>query len=659
MSNRADYSAPIHAFLAESESSILGKLTANSAHNVELPQRNAWIDEITILKEQLRAYPEGHLFLEFSIPRMGKRADAIAIIQGAIFVIEFKVGAASYHSSDRAQTIDYALDLRNFHEGSHQANLIPVLLATAAPSTEEPMTFGIGGMTSCVAGNRTELTGIIEYALSQIEAQGVPPIDVEAWITSSYKPTPTIVEAAQALYRDHDVKEISRSDASAKNLSETTDEIATIIASAKATGKKAICFVTGVPGAGKTLAGLSVTTSQMNHAEDEHAVFLSGNGPLVKVLRTALARDMRDRDEVSLKDAQRKTNAFIQNIHHFRDESLESKNPPADHVVVFDEAQRAWDRDHTVKFMSQKRGQPDFDASEPEFLIEVLDRHSDWCVIIALIGGGQEINSGEAGLQEWFLALKKRFQGWEVYHSNLMTSDEYAGDLDFVGLVEGLDSHPREALHLGVSVRSFRAGRLSEFVHHLIDNEPKKARDCYESIREKYPVFLTRDLAFARAWLREKAKGNELSGLIASSGGRRLKPEGVDVKVEIEPEHWFLNGPEDVRGCQYLEQVATEFDIQGLELDWAGICWDADLRRNEGEWVFRRFRGTAWQQIKKPVDQQYLLNAYRVLLTRARQGMVIFVPKGDSRDPTRPPEFYDPIAEYLESTGIRLLDKSD
>jgi hypothetical protein len=228
----------------------------------------------------------------------------------------------------------------------------------------------------------------------------------------------------------------------------------------------------------------------------------------------------------------------------------------------------------------------------------------------------------------------------------------HAGDLDFDRLVEGLDSHPRNALHLGVSVRSFRAGRLSEFVHHLIDNEPAKARECYLAIRSKYPIVMTRNLEEARNWLRAHARGNELSGLTASSGGRRLKPEGIDVKAEIEPEHWFLNGPEDVRGCQYLEQVATEFDIQGLELDWACVAWDADLRRDSGHWGFRRFSGTNWQSVNQPVKQQYLLNAYRVLLTRARQGMVIFVPCGSLDDLTRLPEFYQPIADYLDSAGI-------
>lgn len=655
MAQRAYYSSAVGAFLEESNDSILGKLTTASTYNVELPQRNAWLEEVRILRDQLRYFPEAYLFLEFSIPRMGKRADAVLICGGVIFLIEFKVGACQFLSADRAQALDYALDLKHFHEGSHDASIVTVLIATSAPKPARAMCFSKGEVAPCIDCSRTGLDQIISSTLKCPAGEEVAPIDPAVWVQTDYKPTPTIVEAAQALYRNHDVAEISRSDASAKNLSDTASEITRIIAAAKRDQEKVICFVTGVPGAGKTLAGLSVTTSLMNHESDEHAVFLSGNGPLVKVLRTALARDLKNRKKISIQEAKRRTNTFIQNIHHFRDDSLETNAPPTNRVVVFDEAQRAWDHHNTVKFMRQKKGQTNFDASEPEFLIEVLDRHSDWCGIIALIGGGQDINTGEAGLQEWFLALQKRFSHWKVYHSSLMTSDEYAGNLDFDRLVEGLDSHLREELHLGVSVRSFRAGRLSEFVHYLINNQPEKARDCYRAIRSKYPIVLTRNLEEARTWLRAHARGNELSGLTASSGGRRLKPEGVDVKVVIDPEHWFLNGPEDVRGCQYLEQVATEFDIQGLELDWAGVAWDADLRRGRGCWDFRRFSGTKWQSVNQQVKQRYLLNAYRVLLTRARQGMVIFVPRGSLDDPTRLPEFYQPIADYLESAGIPLL----
>ncbi len=655
MTERAQYSSDLPLFLEESAESVLGKLTSNSAHNVELPQRNAWMEEIRVLKHQLGSFRAGHIFLEFSIPRMGKRADAILLLEGLIFVIEFKVGAAEFLSADKAQATDYALDLLNFHEGSHEAHLIPILIATGAvPAGEGPAALE-GGLMPCLSASACEVGRIINEVINALKRDQPVLLRPDAWARSAYKPTPTIVEAAKALYREHNVLEIARSDASARNLSETTDEISQIIKQAKENNEKAICFVTGVPGAGKTLAGLSVTTSHMNHSGNEHAVFLSGNGPLVKVLQEALAKDLNQRQGDSMREARRKAKTFIQNVHHFRDEGLETNSAPADRVVVFDEAQRAWDHHHTVKFMKQKKGQLDFDASEPEFLIEVLDRHEDWCVIIALIGGGQEINSGEAGLAEWFRALRKRFRDWRVYHSSRIGAAEYAGSVDSNTITAGLNTCSRDALHLSVSLRSFRAERLSEFVHHLIDNKPARARESYEAISANFPIYLTRYAEKAKAWLRKRARGNELCGVIASSGARRLKPEGIDVKSAIEPANWFLKGPEDVRSCQYLEDVATEFDIQGLEVDWAAVGWDADLRRVGDEWMFRRFSGSKWQNLNNRVKQQYLLNAYRVLLTRARQGMIIFVPLGDGSDPTRLPVFYDPIAEYLQEAGIPLL----
>lgn len=650
MLKRAYYSAQVADFLGATEDSILGAIVANIQHELELTQRGAWQAQIRILKDQLRSWDEGHLFFEFSIPRMGKRADIVLLLRKAIFVLEFKVGASSYLSGDISQTVDYALDLKNFHEGSHLADIVPILVATNAPSSIATPRFEDDRVAECLCCNATTLNQVIKSTFSHLaESEGQT---ADSWINSRYKPTPTIVQAAQALYRNHDVSEISRRDASAKNLSDTTEAITEIINAAKANNQKAICFVTGVPGAGKTLAGLNITTSRMNHHADEHAVFLSGNGPLVAVLRCALARDESQRRNILLQDARRNANAFIQNIHHFRDSNLETTQPTIEKVVVFDEAQRAWDREHTVKFMRTKKNRSDFDASEPEFLIEVMDRHSDWCVIIALVGGGQEINSGEAGLPEWFHALRKRFSTWRVYFSDRISSKEYTAGSEISELVAGLDASPSNALHLGVSVRSFRAENLSRFVGLLIDNSPEAAHACYETIRQDYPIVLTRDIEKARTWVRDRKRGSELFGLTASSGAKRLRPEGLNVGEKIDPETWFLNGPDDVRACQYLEEVATEFDIQGLELDWSVVGWDANLRRNSEGWAFHKFKGTKWQRINNPVDQGYLLNSYRVLLTRARQGFVIYVPKGDSSDPTRLPEYYAPIASYLQLCGI-------
>jgi len=283
--------------------------------------------------------------------------------------------------------------------------------------------------------------------------------------------------------------------------------------------------------------------------------------------------------------------------------------------------------------MQDKRGQSDFDMSEPEFLIGVMDRFDDWSVIICLVGGGQEINTGEAGLSEWMNALRERFANWEIYAPDRLADPDYALSDQSDWLVSAERVHWSPSLHLSVSMRSFRAESLSGFVGYLLSNQPELAKAEFEKIKDRYPIVLTRDLSAARSWIREKARGSERTGLIASSGARRLKPECINVRASIEPENWFLNGPEDVRSSSYLEDAATEFDVQGLELDWAVVGWDADFRYAAGEWQMHSFRGTAWQNIFSSDRRLYLKNAYRVILTRARQGMAIFVPVNRTGNP--------------------------
>jgi hypothetical protein len=516
----------------------------------------------------------------------------------------------------------------------------------------------VDDVASAIKSNGANLRSIIEFVVKSTPRE----IDIDGfeWSRSGYKPTPTIIEAAQALYREHRVEDITRSDAGAKNLGQTAACLAEIIEEAKARGHKAICFVTGVPGAGKTLAGLNLVTQRTRVHEEEHAVFLSGNGPLVEVLREALARDECSRakecgEKRKKSDALREVKSFVQNIMHFRDANLLTAGAPIERVAVFDEAQRAWDAPHLAKFMKQKKGQINFTMSEPEFLISVMDRHDGWCTVVCLIGGGQEINAGEAGLTEWFSALKRSYPEWKVFTSEQLTHRDYHWGQDLGAFLKGLDSRLRPALHLSVSVRSFRAEKLSEFVGALVAGEATEARDLYKKVDGAYPIVLTRELKKARQWLRERARGSERIGLVASSGASRLKPEGLNVHEKIDAATWFLNGKEDVRSSYYMEDPATEFDIQGLELDWAGVCWDADFRAVNGRWAHYRFSGTRWQNVNDDNRKAYLANAYRVLLTRARQGMVVYIPRGDPRDPTRQPAFYDDTAEFLADCGLRSL----
>ena len=643
---KAYYQAIAPAFLQADNSFILGELTRAHGFALEHQQRQAWLDQIDLVKAAITNSADAHVLFEFAIPRMGKRADVIITLPNAILVVEFKVGATTFDAAAIEQVHDYALDLKNFHLGSHDAPIVPILYATNAPRLSR---FGLSWLPDRVAEPLKIGEGELgDLVLKIASANTGVRVDYDTWLGAGYKPTPTIVEAAQALFQQHGVEEITRSDAGAQNLSATTTALERIIERSKANREKSICFVTGVPGAGKTLAGLNIATMRARDHEDEHAVFLSGNGPLVDVLREALARDEGKRHDISKSDAYRRVSSFIQNIHHFRDDALREPKAPVERVVVFDEAQRAWTKDQASKFMKAKRGVADFSMSEPEFLINVMDRHNDWCVIICLIGGGQEINTGEAGLSEWLSALQHGFKGWRVYISDRIGGDDYPSGASFPELQMNAEAD----LHLSVSMRSFRAEALSDFVGHLVNNRPDEARSTYSKISDRYPIKLTRNLDDARTWLRVHARGSERYGLLASSGAMRLRPEGIHIKAKIDPPVWFLNDRADVRSSYYCEEVASEFDVQGLELDWTGVCWDADFRYGAGDWGSFDFKGTRWQRVRSPEAQNFLRNAYRVVLTRARQGMVIFVPKGDEADITRPPDFYDGTFALLKRCGL-------
>ncbi|WP_336943285.1 DUF2075 domain-containing protein [Acinetobacter modestus] len=654
--NTSYYQSSIDSFLNENKNTIFGQLARHHQHDLEDLQKNAWLEQIEFLQQELNDVC-GHLYFEFSIPRMGKRVDNILIINNLIFVIEFKVGDRSYSNYAQNQTIDYCLDLQNFHEGSHNKMIVRILIATNAPSKPSNINDSLN-LTTCILCNKENFKEILLQILDQ--AKTTESLDIHSWENSVYKPTPTIIEAAQALYKGHSVKEISRSDAGTINLSNTSHLINKIIEESKTQHKKSICFLTGVPGAGKTLAGLNIANERLKTDESEHSVFLSGNGPLVDVLREALTRDSvesakKSGQRVSRTEAERKAKAFIQNIHHFRDDNLRTDNAPIEKVVVFDEAQRAWQKEQVSKFMQQKKGIPNFDMSEPEYLISVMNRHDDWCTIICLIGGGQEINTGEAGVSEWIKSLKTKYQAWNIYYSDkiLAEPNTYLNDLDLSNWVRE-HGHQRSDLHLSTSIRSFRSEKVASLIQSILDNQNDQASKIYQDIKHNYPIKITRDLAKAKAWLRNQARGTERIGLIASSGAKRLKAEGIYVKNDISPTDWFLNHQDDTRSSYYLEDIATEFDIQGLEIDYTCVTWDINLYYDQG-WQFQSFKGSKWQNINKDSTKSYLINAYRVLLTRARQGMVIFIPAVEGTDPTRPQKHYDSIYNYLISCGLDII----
>jgi DUF2075 family protein len=652
------YSDNITEFLKKSPETIIGEISVNGRLGHIYTELYAWEYQIKILKEVLINH-DGHLFFEFTIPRMGKRVDCLLIIKNIVFILEFKVGAKEFINQDIEQVWDYALDLKNFHEPSQKTLLVPVLVATQAKLTSIEIVSNSqnDNLINPLKTNGNNLGNTINEVLNFFA--GNEQIDIVEYVAGSYSPTPTIIEAAISLYNNHNVDEITRSDADATNLKVTTRYISETIEFAKKNNKKIICFVTGVPGSGKTLVGLKVATEHLDKSIGNTSVFLSGNKPLVDVLQEALSRDKIIQEKLSgnkitKKYARESVKAFIQIIHHYRDEYLRDPKAPYDHVAIFDEAQRAWTKEQTVKFMQQKKGIFNFQYSEPEFLISCLDRHPDWAVVVCLVGGGQEINTGEAGISEWLSAIKNKFPSWETRISPNLFDSEYSAQTAIKELEKGSKVVFNSNMHLSVSMRSFRAEYLSKFVKEILDID-KNAETTFAQLKDKYPIVLTRDLDKAKKWLKEKARGSERYGIVVSSQAYRLKPLAINVKTEIKHVNWFLDGKDDIRSSYFLEDAATEFQVQGLELDWVCVTWDGDLRYSEKGWKTHSFVGNKWQNIHKEIRKKYLINAYRVLLTRARQGMIIVIPEGNIEDHTRQPEFYNSTFNYLMGLGLSVL----
>lgn len=660
----AHYRATIDQFLTDDANNIVGQLTRQAAaagfYQQQHAQTDAWSSQIECLRpaalvvqsairDQGLPAGDGHILLEYPIPRRGKRVDCVLLVAGLVIVIEFKCGTTHYTNDAITQVEDYCLDLRDFHQQSAGRLMVPVLVATDAPAGEEPDTNITDRVTRTWRANAHNLGMRLAAIIARHAQSDALPTDASAWDNSNYLPTPTIIESAQALYAGQNVREISRCHAGVHNLTRTSEAVIQAINTARQQGRKLICFITGVPGAGKTLAGLNIVHNHSLH-DGELGVFLSGNGPLVTVLRGALTRDHAARNQVSRAEAARQVGTFVQNVHHFIDTyyGQPTKVPP-DRVVIFDEAQRAWDAAQSQRKFKRKH-------AEAHIMLESMDRHPDWAVIVALIGSGQEINRGEAGLEEWGRALQDHYRHWEVIISPELAVGRTSNQSRlFAERPTDMVLREEPALHLDVNLRSYRAEALSQFVAALLNLNATEARRILPELKD-FPLLLTRDLQSAKAWLRSKQRGSRRTGLVASSGARRLRAYGLDVQTPLDVENWFLNDAADVRSSFYLETPATEFGIQGLELDWTGVCWGGDLSLHQGEWNCRAFRGTKWQKVNhQSTQRQYIINKYRVLLTRAREGTIIWVPEGDPRDHSRPQVVYDSVADYLLECGIPQL----
>ena len=663
----AFYRASLGDFLNDSQEKVIGSLALSYQHNeLQKRQTKAWEIEIKVLKrafqELLQSIPTAAnwtLLLEYPIPRRSKRLDAVVLAVDVIICLEFKTGDKIHSIQADRQVEDYALDLRDFHEASRDRRIVPISVVPKADSIKN----SVGGVsednvraTKCA--NELDLAESILTAYETEHNPNHQPIDATDWDKSPYHPVPTIIEAAEALYAGHQVQEIAHSHAGAENLTVTSNRLVEIIQRAQQNGEKVICFVTGVPGAGKTLAGLSVVHNPLLRRDGRPAgVFLSGNGPLVKIVSAAIERDQKQRLEET--GAKRIVGTLIQNVHTVIRDALEKPDKPlAENIVIFDEAQRAWNAD-------QNRKKNQLEVSEPETILSIMDRHKDWAVLIALVGGGQEIHNGEAGLSEWGRTLREKFHKWKIAVSpNALENDvSTAGHRLFSdGNPGSLDIQTELSLHLRVSRRSFRAQKFAEWVDAVLARDATKAATIVPGLKD-FPFAITRSLQSARAWLNKQARGQQRAGLVASSGALRLRADGLELSSGFRQGnrdlyvHWFLDQLPDVRSSNQLEVAASEFECQGLELDWVGLCWAGDLSFDtaNGDWKYQNFAGTRWGILKNDIDRQYLINTYRVLLTRARQGLIIWVPKGDSSDSTRMRSFFDPTADYLISCGIPVV----
>lgn len=684
------YNSKISEFKLQNKDEIYSKID----HSVDNSQRTgmqkmAWDEEIELLQKKIDT-DDGQIIFEYTIPRVGKRLDVVVLLNNIIFVLEFKVGKDDSKSA-RKQVLQYAKALRWYHSASHGHLIVPILVTTNGRSRTPSLKYDSkDNMYDVILCNNDNLWNIIDKVLTLH-----PSVDNvvwnESWAHGKYNPSPSIIEATCYRYINNNVKEIRESEADANQLTTTTQYIINQIRKTKERGKKAIFFVTGVPGAGKTLVGLDLAAETQR---EFHSVFLSGNGPLVDVLTEALVSDSKRFKSLNDGFDDLSPDSMIQLIHRYRKNTINKVNDivngeliinsndidaaEVEHVVIFDEAQRAWNKE---KLTSPGRSgnktilqHPDFPYSEPAFLLWSLNLRKDWMAVVCLVGGGQEINTGEAGILEWIKAIHTHFNDWDVYISPNLSGPEYAGKELEKELKKIQFKTESPDLHLSTARRSLRAESVSDFVKALLDGEKEKASRLYEDFKERFPIKLTRNIDVAKEWLRKYKKESKEKGysgkigMLMSSKAFRLRSFGFEIKKVGEYKNvgrWFLHEEEDTESSDFLEVALSEFFVQGLELDFTGVVWDADFRDVDGDdWeYYSGFNGYNWTGQKKTAkndmnldsNQQYQKNAYRVLLTRARRGMVIVVPEGDPADATRPSTNYDSTYNYLKSIGLDTI----
>ena len=656
---RSFFASTVADFLVADRHAVIGQLSSRHVAfhaSAEAEQIRAWEREIELLRAAFveigDATKDWWILLETPLLRLGKRLDAVVLTPAAIGVVEFKIGATAYNGQDRIQVERYAQSLRDFHYVSQQRMILPILCAERAPSSPTDVSM-FDGVADLVLTNGAQLGSALAL-LDTLNAKGGEVLDGLTFDHSPYRPTPTIVEAAQALYAGHQIADIGRGDAADAELQAAADTLQSIVRDAEAGRRKVICFVTGAPGAGKTLLGLDLALrSRTGHTP---AALLSGNRPLVHVLTEALATDSAARHSMTKAQAKYQADAAIQNLLGYLKEHTDGAVPP-EHVIVFDEAQRAWDKDVGLELMNRPN-------SEPELFLDILDR-LDWSCLVCLVGPGQEINRGEGGLPLWGEALARSAANgkpWRVVAAPqaLDGGPDVAGR----GLLSGspdeaLDIQREHGLHLANGIRAYRNPLQGRWVAALLDGDIEGAARLADQM-DSPPALITRDLVGAKAWLKRHRRGGRSVGILASSGAVRVVGEGIPPTLrsnELSPiGHWFLKPFTDFRSAGALETPMSEYGCQGLELDYVGLCWGGDLIWAGDRWQPRMMRAPKWQTIHEPEKKRFRLNGYRVLLTRGRAGVVIFVPRGSDDDPTRSPTELDGIAQTLVAAGCAPLE---
>lgn len=668
---RTYYDSSIEDFVAcKHPEDIVEFLTESDEHSDSYQlhlQKNAWANQVRILKKYLKD-KKGYIIIEYVLSRLNMRIDVVLLMDNVIYSLEFKNNEVSFLDGDIDQASAYGYALKNFYEFNRDKYVVPILIATKAPDSEcsKSADLGIDKLFSLIKTNENKMDQYIDQIRSKYGSEVIcNEEEFNKFINSPFKPNPTIIQSARSIYMNNQVDEFFKFDAGEENLKITELTVEEIVKEAQTEKKKIICFVSGVPGAGKTLVGLDLAGKSRNGENNDlpASVFFSGNGPLINVLTEALGRDaLRQHPEKysSKYKAVNDVKVFIQDLHALKQEIISSKHQVVEeNVLIFDEAQRVWDKEQLKTWLVKKGADESFyGLSEADLLLNTF-KEKEWGVIVALVGLGQDIHNGENGLSVWFDSLLNTHNDWNIRLSKEIfnqTADDLYDYVESIMNCQRVVDCP--GLYLKTCIRTPRARNLSEFSEALLNNEPEKAKNALEKFAN-YPICITRDLKNAEQFILNNKQRKERYGKLCSSNSKIL---GKNSHSFDNIDNWhFANWMLDESGrdsSNSLVFAASEFNIQGLEIDWSLLGWDMDMYYANGEWHEQKMLTPKRFIESTEIQKKHILNSYRVLLTRARKGMIIYIPKaGEYEDKYGVSQFFDTTYEYLKSCGIIDIDE--